>query len=266
LTKIRRKLERWLGRRLATLLPEHVTRALVVELCEHEQERQTAIGAVARYVKARATDLDRMEWDLPQGTDLGFEHFTGLFSSTTLDEAIISMNVRQAAYLFGLVRRMDAPKVIEIGRYKGGTTLLIAAAMRGQGRFWSIDIAGLDPHLQPRTVRPVETQIADLCQRLGLAVELIVGDSRTVDVDTGEVDLVLIDGDHSSEMARNDFERFGRRVRVGGAVLFDDAFDDGVFHVIHTDGVGPVVREIIAAGDYRFVRTVKRLAHLERLR
>jgi len=80
------------------------------------------------------------------------------------------------AYLFGLVRRMDARTVIEIGRYKGGTTLLIAAAMRGQGRFWSIDIAGLDPHLQPCTVRPVETQIADLCQRLGLAVELIVGD------------------------------------------------------------------------------------------
>ena len=266
MTKIRRKLERWLGRRLATFLPEHVTRALVVELCEHEAERQTAIGAVARYVKGRATDLDRMEWDLPSETELGFEHVAGLFSSTTLDEAIISMNVRQAAYLFGLVRRMDARKVIEIGRYKGGTTLLIAAAMRGRGRFWSIDIAGLDPHLQPRTVRPVEAQIADLCGRLGLAVELIVGDSRTVDIDAGEVDLVLIDGDHSYAMAKNDFERFGRRVRVGGAVLFDDAFDDGFHHVIHTDGVGPVVREIIVAGDYRLVRTVKRLAHLERVR
>ena len=266
MTKMGRKLQRWLGRRLAVALPEHVTRALVVELCEHEAQRQTAIGAVARYVKAQATDLDRMEWDLPAEGDLGFEHFAGLFSSTTLDEAIISMNVRQAAYLFGVVRRMDARKVIEIGRYKAGTTLLIAAAMRGHGRFWSIDIAGLDPHLQPRTVRPVEAQIAELCTRLDLTVDVIVGDSRTVEVETGEVDLVFIDGDHSSEMARNDFERFGRRVRIGGAVLFDDAFDDGFFHVVHTDGVGPVVREIAAAGDYRLVKVVKRLAHLERVR
>jgi hypothetical protein len=32
MTTIRRKLERWLGRRLATLLPEHVTRALAWSL------------------------------------------------------------------------------------------------------------------------------------------------------------------------------------------------------------------------------------------
>lgn len=30
-------------------------------------------------------------------------------------------------------------------------------------------------------------------------------------------------------VARSDFERSGRRVRVGGAVLFDDVLDDG-FH------------------------------------
>jgi predicted O-methyltransferase YrrM len=263
---IGRKLQRWLGRRLATTMPEHVTRALVVELCKRERQRQTAIGAVARYVKAQATDLDRMVWDVTPDGELAFEHFAGLFSSTTLDEAIISMNIRQAAYLFGLVRRMDPRKVIEIGRYKGGTTVLIAAAMRARGRFWSIDIAGLDPHLQPNTVRPVETQIADLCQRFGLTVDLIVGDSRTVDIDTGEVDLVFIDGDHSYEGAKSDFDRFGRRVRIGGSVLFDDAFDDGFFHVIHTQGVGPVVNEIVEAGDYRLVHTVKRLAHLERIR
>ena len=263
---INRKLQRWLGRRLAVTLPERVTRALVVALCEREKDRQTANGAVARYVKAQATDLDRMEWDLPADGELAFEHLAGLFSSTTLDESIISMNVRQAAYLFGLVRRMDPRRVIEIGRYKGGTTILIAAAMRGRGRFWSIDIAPLDPHLRPDTVRPVETQIADLCQRFGLTVDLIVGDSRTVEIDTGEVDLVFIDGDHSYEGAKSDFERFGRRVRVGGAVLFDDAFDDGFFHVVHTQGVGPVVDEIVAGGGYRLVRTVKRLAHLERVR
>ena len=139
--------------------------------------------------------------------------------------------------------------------------------MRGHGRFWSIDIAGDGHHLAPVTVgRPVAVQVEEACRRRGFPVEVLVADSRTVDVDTGALDLVFIDGDHSYGGARNDFERFGRRVRVGGAVLFDDCFDDGFFRVPHTDGVGKVVAEIEAAGDFRLVKRVCRLAHLERVR
>lgn len=258
-------LQRSLGKRLAAVLPEAASRAFVVALCD--RDRETVIGAVARYIKGKALDLDRMPFDLPLDGAPRFEHLAGLFASTTLDEAIISMNIRQTAYLFGLIERVNARKVIEIGRYKGGSTVVIAAAMKGQGQFWSIDIAGLDPHLRPRNIsRPVEAQIADICNRSELKVELIIGDSRTVELDTGEVDVVFIDGDHSYAMAKNDFDRFGRRVRVGGAVLFDDAFDDGFFKVPHTDTVGQVVREIEAEGDYRLVKVVQRLAHLERVR
>jgi len=64
----------------------------------------------------------------------------------------------------------------------------------------------------------------------------------------------------------NDFERFGRRVRVGGAVLFDDCFDDEFFHVPHTEGVGKAVADITSTGDFRLVKRVCRLAHLERVR
>lgn len=110
----------------------------------------------------------------------------------------------------------------------------------------------------------MDDQIADFCRRHGLAVELVVGDSRTVEVDTGEVDLVLIDGDHSYAGARNDFERFARRLRVGGALLFDDAFDDGFFRVPHTDPVGQVVAEIQREG-FRLVKVVNKLSHLERV-
>jgi hypothetical protein len=55
-------------------------------------------------------------------------------------------------------------------------------------------------------------------------------------------------------------------VRVGGAVLFDDCFDDGFFRVPHTEGVGKAVAEIEAAGDFKLVKRVCRLAHLERVR
>ena len=93
----------------------------------------------------------------------------------------------------------------------------------------------------------------------------MVGDSRIIDVNTGEVDLVLIDGDHSYSGVRNDFERFGRRVRVGGAILFDDAFDEDVFKT-HSDTVGRVVQEIVTEGEFRLVKVINRMAHLERVR
>lgn len=257
-------LQRSLGKRLARILPERAARAFVVELSSRDP--QTTIGAVARFVKSRAADLDRMPFDLPVDRPLEFEHLAGLFASTTLDEGIISMNIRQTAYLFGLVRTMAPSRVLEIGRYKGGSTLVIAAAMGGRGHFWSIDIAGAGHHLAPQGIgRPVADQVRDACKRWGFPVDVLVADSRTVELDTGALDLVFIDGDHSYAGARNDFERFGRRVRVGGAVLFDDCFDDGFFRVPHTEGVGKAVAEIEAAGDFRVVKRVCRLAHLERV-
>ena len=77
-------------------------------------------------------------------------------------------------------------------------------------------------------------------------MNLGVGDSRALELETGEVDLVLIDGDHSYEGAGSDFARFGRRVRVVGAVLFDDAFDHPVFRTTHRSGVPRLIREIEA--------------------
>jgi predicted O-methyltransferase YrrM len=205
-----------------------------------------------------------MPFDLPIKGQLEFQHLAGLFASTSLDHAVISMPIRQAAYMFGLVRQMKARKVVEIGRYKGGSTLLIAAAMNGEGNFWSIDLGDKEVRIRSSGSRPFDEQIADICSRLGLQVNLLVGDSRTIEVDTGEVDLVFIDGDHSYEGVRSDFERFGKRVRIRGAVLFDDAFDEEIFRT-HSDTVGRLVEEIVVEGQFKLVKAVNRLAHLERV-
>jgi predicted O-methyltransferase YrrM len=205
-----------------------------------------------------------MPFDLPVRDSLNFEQLAGLFASTPLDHAVVLMTIRQTAYLFGLVRQMKARKVIEIGRYKGGATLVIAAAMNGEGEFWSIDVGEKEARLHAHgSSRPFDDQLSDMCKRFGLSVNLVVGDSRTVEIETGEVDLVVIDGDHSYDGVKNDFERFGTRVRVGGAVLFDDAFEEGIFRT-HSDTVGPLVREIIGEGEFKLVKGVNRLAHLER--
>jgi predicted O-methyltransferase YrrM len=214
---------------------------------------------------SRGRDLDGMPFDLPVSGPVQFENLAGLFASTSFDHGAIAMPVRQAAYIFGLIRQTQPKKVLEIGRYKGGSTFVIASAMAGQGQFWSIDLGEKESRLRQKNRRPYDAQLKDMLAKHGLPVTLLVGDSRTIEVDTGELDLAFIDGDHSYEGVKNDFERFGRRVRIGGAVLFDDAASEGLF-TTHSDTVGRLIDEIVATGTFKLVKNVNRLAHIERVK
>jgi len=246
------------ARALVRALPVRVRAVLAEELLETDPH------AVLQPLGARlnrAPRLDAIPLDLdPQG-GLEFEDLAGLFTSSILNHGVVGMTVRQVAYIFGLARRMNARTAIEIGRWRGGTTIALAAAMGAEGKVWSIDIG--EKAARVLEVDPVEldAQTLSFAERFGLNVELIRGDSHTVDLQTGPVDMVLIDGDHTYEGVRSDFERFGKRVRRGGAVLLDDAFPDALVPA-HPESVGRLVNEILADGEFRLVRAVDRLAHL----
>ena len=70
----------------------------------------------------------------------GFEDLTFLFSSTILAHGIASLRFDEAAYLYRLVRELKPQPVVEIGRYRGGSTFLIASALDGNGILHSYDI------------------------------------------------------------------------------------------------------------------------------
>ncbi len=263
MTFLRKAIGNSVGAGLAVVLPRSICTAFARNLSERNP--QLLLEALGPRLN-RNPVLDTMPFDLPVTKPLQFEDLAGLFASTSLDHAVIAMTVRQTAYVFGLVRRLKARKVIEVGRYKGGSTLVIAAAMNGEGQFWSIDLGEKEARLHGEGVhRSFDDQIRDIFRRFGLRVDLMIGDSRTIEVETGDVDIVFIDGDHSYEGVRSDFERFGHRVRVGGAVLFDDACSEKHFQT-HSDSVGRLVNEAVASGDFELVKTVDRLAHLERVR
>lgn len=210
--------------------------------------------------------LERVPFDLEPNGQLEFEDLAGLFPSTPLAYGVALMTPRQLAYLFGLARRSRARTAIEIGRYKGGGTIALAAGMGGNGTLWSIDDGSLEVAWgRDERVAPYDDQIRDLCHRFALDVRLLVSDSRTLEVDVDNVDLVLIDGDHWYEGVKSDFERWGKRVRVGGHVLLDDAYPLGRYRR-GCDEIQRVVREAIDEGDFRLVKAIDRLAHLERTR
>jgi predicted O-methyltransferase YrrM len=213
----------------------------------------------------RSPTLTRMPLDLEPEGRLEFEDLAGLFASTSLNHGLVGMTIRQVAYIFGLARRSGARTAIEIGRWRGGSTIALAAGMGPGGTVWSIDSGEKETRVFPSAHRAFDEETQSFCERFGLDVRLLLGDSHEIEVETGEVDIVLIDGDHSYEGTRADFEHFGRRVRVGGHLVFDDAFD-GHLAPGHSDTVGRVVEEVRASGDFRLQARVDRLAHLERLR
>lgn len=248
---------------MADSLPEPMLDALISHL--FKRNPQTVLETIGPLLN-RNPNLDNMPIDLPVENDLQFEHLAGLFASNSLNHAVISMTIRQTAYIFGFIRQMNARKVIEIGRYKGGSTLLMAAAVGKQGEVWSIDCGEKEERLRGKTsARTYDEQLAALSERFGLKIHIIVGNSKIVEVQTGEVDLVLIDGCHSYEGVKNDFERFGTRVRQGGSLLFDDAFDETLSQT-HSETVGRLVGEILTRGDFKLIKIVNRMAHLERVK
>jgi hypothetical protein len=133
------------------------------------------------------------------------------------------------------------------------------------GKLWSIDIGEKAERLLEISAAQVDSETAEFCRRFGLDVELLVGDSRKIEVETGEVDIVFVDGDHTYEGVRADVNRFGARLRVGGSLLLDDVSTTSSSPTT-PESVGLLVGELEAAGDFRLVKSVDRLAHLERVR
>jgi predicted O-methyltransferase YrrM len=154
---------------------------------------------------------------LPPGLERidGFEDCAWLLSSNVLNHSSARLMIGEAAHLYSTVRALEgAPRVVEIGRFRGGTTLLLAAA---GGRVLSIDIdAGLTES---------DASLRSALSRLGLAdrVELVFGDSGSYPHEPGSVDVVFVDGDHSYEGVSRDVAHWLPALRPGGVLLLHDA-------------------------------------------
>ena len=171
----------------------------------------------------------------------GFEDLAFLFSSNLLNMGAALLAIDEAAYVYRLVRELGPATLVEIGRFKGGSTLLIAAAMHPGARLHSYDLHAEfeTDHHGPEHDR----QLGAALVRYGLRdrVELVVADSRTVDL-PGSCDLVFADGDHSYGGVRGDYEHWGPALRAGGHLLFHDAVQRPFLNC--DPGVARLVEEI----------------------
>ena len=181
----------------------------------------------------------------------GFEDLDFLFTSSQLDHGVASLRFDEAALLYRLARDVGTGTVVEIGRFKGGSTVVFSAALAGGSALWSYDL-----HVPARPGlhgAELDDELRAALERLGLLrqVHLVVGDSRTVELPPGPYDIVFVDGDHSYEGARADAERFGPGLRPGGHLLFHDAVDTASYGNVYP-GVQRAAAEL--ARDARFAQ------------
>jgi predicted O-methyltransferase YrrM len=196
----------------------------------------------------------------------GFDRLAFLFSSTRLNRAIASLDLDEAAYLYRLVHSLGPATIVEIGRFRGGGTFVLAAAMAEGSRVISYDV-----HLKVggRDVGArLDSELRAALARYGLAdrVELVVGDSGSAPAPAEPCDLVFVDGDHSYEGVRADVERWGSLLRPGGHLLLHDAVAGRELAVPH-EGVARLAAELEsgARGGFERVGSAGTLLHLRRL-
>lgn len=145
----------------------------------------------------------------------------------------------EAVFLYWLARTGPGDgDVVEIGSFRGRSTLCLAAGLRdgGRGRVYAVD-----PH-RYETAQELQENIA----HFGLKehAELVVEPSVSVAARWRRpVRAVFIDGDHSFEAATADIHAWSPHLAPGGFVLLHDSTDlNGI------DGPRRVARQYCRAG------------------
>jgi predicted O-methyltransferase YrrM len=143
-----------------------------------------------------------------------FEDCAWLLGSNVLNHGLSRLMIDEAAYLYRLVRSLASPVVVEIGRYRGGTTFLLAAA---GGQVLSLDISP--------AVADSDAELRGALERYGLSgrVTIEIADSHAYPVEPASYDIVFVDGDHTYDGARTDVERWLPGVTAGGHLILHDA-------------------------------------------
>ena len=149
-----------------------------------------------------------------KGPSLVNRTFYAFPSDSALPREFIRLDPWEAEYLFMVANRAKNG-IVEIGRYHGGSTFLLACANM-ETPIYSIDLG-------PKNDQQVLTYMDE--NGLGKNVTLLVGDSQIGEYPKiSNIDLLFIDGDHSYEGCTNDLNNWYPKVVEGGHVLLHDCY------------------------------------------
>ncbi len=188
---------------------------LATEIADIVSDAITPLGqARARHAIAQLRSHDTTT-DLDSLMDLAFS-FTA--AGRRLEPLQIRSEIRS---LLAAVASLRPKVMLEIGTAHGGTLLLWTAVADPCATILSLDFAGY-----AKWMAPFFNSFARGKQR----IELIQANSHELTtqkkiedtLDGNELDFVFIDGDHSYDGVKQDFQMYCNSVRSGGMVAFHD--------------------------------------------
>ncbi|HEX8206064.1 MAG TPA: class I SAM-dependent methyltransferase [Solirubrobacteraceae bacterium] len=137
-----------------------------------------------------------------------------------------------------------APIAVEIGSWKGRSTLALGLAFRARG---AGTVIAVDPHTRDDTLADFERNVAPVREHVRPVLALSPAAREQVDE---TIDLLFVDGSHRCEDVLADIDAWSPLLREGATVAFHDA---------QHEGVGPALRErVLARGPFRRPRLVQR--------
>ncbi len=249
---LRRRLDilRWCLEIIIDRLPHEILRE-IISIAFKRRTYAVIEGFLPHLNRDPDLDTVRIDHQNPDG-GLRFSDLGDLFLSNNLNHATLGLTIRMSAYIHNVCREIGAKKAIDVGAHKGGSAVLLAVAMGKDGIVWTLDNNEKEARTGVPGHRTYADQIDDFARRHALDIRRVVGDSRTLeieDVNSEVVDAVLIDGGHTTEIVRSDFNRFGKRVRTGGVVFFDDCSGEGTFSERPAYMI-PLLEEFLADGNF----------------
>jgi cephalosporin hydroxylase len=181
--------------------------------------KYTAALTAAYRLRRRTDDLDRAVEESAR---------TGWYG----DAITATQAPEEITWLLHLLREQRPRTVVEIGTDQGGTLYLWPLVAARDAVIAAIDTRVLGPLHRWSPYAVVRRALRRGRQRIVLMMPADSHDPATVErlrrvLGERSIDFLFIDGDHSYDGVRSDFELFSPLVRAGGIIAFHD-IDDGV--------------------------------------
>jgi predicted O-methyltransferase YrrM len=164
----------------------------------------------------------------------------------------------EARYLYELAQQVARGCIVELGAYRGRTTVTLALATAAGA---DLPVFAIEPHEEFTGVFGGEFGPDDRfafmrnVSRLGLHRQIRLINLRSdslVNQWNHPVSLLCIDGDHRYEAVSSDFRHWLPSLDPGATVVFDDAADPN-------SGPGRLVKELLNSGRFRLHRIVGKI-------